>query len=57
MCYSYTMNKMTTQEMLEQFEVLGFGYGYCAVKRKDDGARGVLSFDHNPRFYYNFQEV
>ena len=28
------MDKMTTQEMLEQYEVLGFGYGYCAVQRK-----------------------
>jgi hypothetical protein len=50
-------DKMNTQEMLEQFEVLGFGYGYCAVKRKSDGVRGVLSFDHSPRFYYNFQEA
>ena len=51
------MDKMTTQEMLEQSEVLGFGYGYCAVKRKSDGKRGVLSFDHHPRYYYNFQEA
>ena len=52
-----TMDKMTTEQMLLQFEVLGFGYGYCAVQRKSDGVKGVLSFDHHPRFYYNFQEV
>ena len=51
------MDKMTTQEMLEQFEVIGFSYGYCAVKRKSDGAKGVLSFDHNPRFYYDFVAI
>ena len=51
------MEKMTTEQMLAQFEVLGFGYGYCAVQRKSDGVKGVLSFDHHPRFYYNFQEV
>jgi hypothetical protein len=51
------MSEMTTEEMREQYEVLGFGYGYCAVRRKSDGVKGVLSFDHNPRVYYNFQEA
>jgi len=31
---------MEKEEMLEAFEVLGFGYGYCVVRRKADGVRG-----------------
>lgn len=50
-------DRMTTDEMLDKFEVLGFAYGYCAVKRKTDGVTGVLSFDHMPRYYYNFVEA
>jgi hypothetical protein len=49
----------TKDEMLAEFEVLGFGYGYCIVKRKSDGVRGT--FDFGPRegirYYYNFQEA
>lgn len=49
-------NKMTTAEMQDLYEVIGFAYGYCAVKRKSDGVRGTLDFDHSPRYYYNFVE-
>ena len=51
------MNKMTTEEMLEQYEVLGFAFYMCVVRRKSDGVEGTLDFDHYPRFYYNFQEA
>jgi hypothetical protein len=44
----------TTKEMQEEFKVIGFGYGLCAVSRKSDGAEGSLDFTHAPRFYYNF---
>jgi len=50
-------NKMTTEEMQEQYEVLGFSFGMCVVKRKSDGAKGTLDFDHAPRYYYNFVQV
>ena len=46
-----------TLELQQDFEVIGFGYGYCVVKRKSDGVRGTLDFDHAPRLYYNFQEA
>jgi hypothetical protein len=51
------MEKMTTAEMQEQYEVLGFAYYMCVVKRKSDGVKGTLDFDHSPRLYYNFQEA
>lgn len=45
---------MTTDEMLEEYEVLGFALGFCIVQRKSDGVKGTLDFDHAPRRYYNF---
>lgn len=43
-----------TTELQEDFEVLGFGYGYCIVKQKATGEKGTLDFEHAPRRYYNF---
>lgn len=51
------MEKMTTSDMLKEYEVLGFALGLCVVKRLSDGKMGTLEFDHAPRFYYNFQEA
>lgn len=48
-------DKMDTQEMQEKYEVMGFAYGLCVVKRKEDNIVGTLDFDHAPRLYYNFQ--
>jgi hypothetical protein len=52
---------MNTQEMQEQFDVLGFAYGLCIVKRKSDGVKGTLEFyrdeDTNTRVYHNFMEA
>ena len=45
-----------TDQLQEDFEVLGFMWGFCAVKRKADGVKGTLEFDHVPRIYRNFQE-
>ena len=43
-----------TKELQEDFEVIGFGAGMCVVKRKEDGVKGSLDFDHAPRVYYDF---
>ena len=52
---------MNTEEMLAAYEVTGFAYGYCVVRRKSDGVRGTLDFNHGsptePRIYTNFQEA
>ena len=52
-------NGLTTNQMLEQYEVLGFAAYMCVVRRKSDGRRGTLDFDavDGVRYYYNFVEA
>ena len=45
-----------TNEMTEQFEVLGFAAPVVVVRRKSDGKRGSLYFQHWPRFYFSLSE-
>lgn len=52
---SETKVMMTTEEMQEQYEVLGFALGFCIVKRKSDGVRGTLDMLHHPRVYFGFE--
>ena len=44
----------TTDELTKDFEVIGFAAPFVVVKRKSDGKKGSLEFQHSPRFYYNF---
>ena len=47
---------LTKDELLAQYEVLGFSYGMCVVRRKSDGVRGVMLFTPDAdRRYYDFQ--
>ena len=43
-----------TAQLAEVFEVLGFMAPYIVVRRKSDGCKGSLEFQHMPRFYFNF---
>lgn len=45
-----------TDQMREEFEVLGFAAPLVVVQRKSDGATGSLKFTHNPRYYFDWQE-
>jgi hypothetical protein len=45
----------TTQELGQDFQVEGFAAPYCIVRRKSDGQRGSLMFQHNPRYYFSFE--
>lgn len=45
-----------TKELSRDFEVLGFMAPYVVVRRKSDGVKGTLMFQHNPRYYYSFRE-
>jgi hypothetical protein len=53
----------TKDEMLQEYEVLGFAAYMCMVKRKSDGVIGTFSFDAFDvdgkliRKYYDFQEA
>ena len=50
------LEALTREQMQEQYEVLGFAYGFCVVRRKADGREGTLSFKaiDNVRYYYDF---
>ena len=43
-----------TAQLAEDFEVLGFMAPYVVVRRKSDGRKGSLEFQHHPRLYFNF---
>ena len=44
-----------TLELGQDFTVQGFMAPYVVARRKSDGVRGSLEFQHSPRFYFNFQ--
>ena len=41
-------------QLTEDFEVIGFAAPFVVVKRKADGRKGSLEFQHMPRLYFNF---
>lgn len=43
-----------TAELQRDFDVLAFLAPFVRVKRKSDGALGLLEFGHNPRLYWGF---
>lgn len=44
-----------TNELRRDFDILGFAAPLVVVRRRADGVRGSLEFQHNPRLYFNFQ--
>jgi hypothetical protein len=44
-----------TDQLRNEFEVIGFLAPLVVARRKSDGVRGSLMFQHNPRFYFGFQ--
>jgi hypothetical protein len=45
-----------TSELSRDFDVIGFMAPLIVVVRKSDGVKGSLCFQHNPRFYYGWEE-
>jgi hypothetical protein len=45
-----------TEELGQEFEVIGFMAPIVVVKRKSDGKKGSLEFQHHPRLYWGFVE-
>lgn len=43
-----------TAALQRDFTVEGFMAPFCVVRRKSDGVRGSLMFNHDPRLYFNF---
>ena len=44
-----------TEELSRDFEAIGFLAPFVVVRRLCDGMKGSLEFQHDPRFYFNFQ--
>jgi hypothetical protein len=44
----------TTEELAQEFEVIGFLAPFVVVRRKSDGVKGSFEFQHDPRFFFNF---
>jgi hypothetical protein len=42
-----------SDQLSQEFEVMGFMAPYVVVRRKSDGRKGSLEFQHHPRFYFN----
>jgi hypothetical protein len=45
----------STDELSQDFEVVGFLAPFVMVRRQSDGVKGSLEFQHQPRFYFNFK--
>ncbi len=45
----------STAEVTAAFEIEGFAAPYVVVRRRSDGAKGSLQFQHSPRYYFNFE--
>ena len=43
-----------TGQFAQDFEVIGFLAPLVVVRRRADGVKGSLEFQHRPRFYFNF---
>lgn len=44
-----------TRQLTEEFEVLGFMAPLVVVRRRVDGVKGSVEFQHNPRFFFNWR--
>ncbi|MAX39929.1 MAG: hypothetical protein CME33_25580 [Gimesia sp.] len=42
-------------ELQQEFLVEGFMAPFVLARRKSDGIRGTLKFQHSPRFYFSFE--
>ena len=44
-----------TDQLSEDFEAIGFMAPLIVVRRRSDGVKGSLEFQHSPRLYFNWQ--
>jgi hypothetical protein len=47
--------KWTTDQLREEFEVIGFMAPFVVVVRKADGVKGSMEFAGSPRYYFDFK--
>ena len=46
----------TTEQLQDDFDVIGFASPFVVVIRKSDGVKGSLEFTNGPRVYFGFKE-
>ena len=46
----------STDELSRDFEVIGFAAPLVVVRRKSDGVKGSLMFQHDPRLYFGWEQ-
>jgi hypothetical protein len=46
-----------TDEVRAEFKVLGFMAPFVIVEQKSTGNKGTLTFQHHPRFYFEFEQA
>jgi hypothetical protein len=44
-----------TDQLVEEYEAIGFMAPFVVVRRRSDGQKGSLEFQADPRFYFNWQ--
>lgn len=44
-----------TDQLMDEFQAIGFMAPLIVVHRRSDGVKGSLEFQHSPRFYFNWQ--
>jgi hypothetical protein len=45
----------STEQLTDDFEVLGFLAPFVVVRRRSDNQKGSLMFQRHPRFYFSFK--
>ena len=50
-------NVWNTDELIKDFEVIAFGAPFVEVHNRQTGKRGLMTFTHMPRFYYDHTEL
>jgi len=51
------VEKIDTEQLRKDYEVLAFSAPFVIVRRKADGVRGMMEFTHSPRWYFDFRET
>lgn len=49
-------NVLTSQQLAEKYEVIGFEFPYVAVRRKRDGVVGSFFYSPSKMFYFNWEQ-
>lgn len=44
-----------TTQLQNDFQALGFMAPFIVVERRSDKIKGTLTFQHSPRYYFDFQ--